>query len=538
MSIENIISLFGGLALFLYGMRMMSTGMEETAGDKLQDILQKITSNRFIGVVMGAVITCLIQSSSATTVMVVGFVNSGMMTLQQAVWIIMGANIGTTVTGQLIALDIGALAPLMAFIGVAIIMFTKKPKLHSMASILAGLGILFIGMDTMSAAMSPLRDSVIFKDLVSNFTNPLVGIVAGACFTALIQSSSASVGILQALADSGVVHLNTAVYVLFGQNIGTCITALLASIGAQRNAKRTTVIHLAFNLIGTFIFTIIAMVTPFTSLVESLTPGNPTQQIANMHTIFNIATTLMLIPFGKYLVDIAMKVLPEKENERDDFMHLEYLHPLIKGQENKFGSSEIYVGELEKEVLRMIEMTKENVSLSFDCILNKDIELAEKVINKDEYIDFLNEKIINSITYYIPYETNPENTRKITTYFRICTNIERIGDHSKNIAEYTRQNLKFSDIEIQEIFAMKNVCNEILDLFFKELSQIDLHISVEKLEQVIDDMSNDYRTGIVERMKTGKEEHETCIIYSDILTDFERIGDHCLNIAEYLNDNH
>ena len=301
MQISDVISMLGGLALFLYGMTMMSDGLEAAAGDKMKSILEKLTSNRFLGVVVGALVTAVVQSSSATTVMVVGFVNSGLMTLNQAVWLIMGANIGTTITGQLVALDVGAIAPLLCFIGVAMIAFLKSPKIHNWAMIPAGLGMLFIGMDMMSAAMSPLRDSQMFVDIVSTFSNPLVGILVGAVFTALIQSSSASVGILQALAMGGVIQMNTAVYVLFGQNIGTCVTSVLASIGTSRAAKRTTYIHLMFNLIGTAIFTIVAMSFPLVELVESFSPGDVTKQIANMHTIFNIVTTLLLLPLGYYM---------------------------------------------------------------------------------------------------------------------------------------------------------------------------------------------------------------------------------------------
>ena len=311
MKLTDLIGLLGGLGLFLYGMQMMSNGLEAAAGNRMKKILEKLTANRFLGVVVGAVITAVIQSSSATTVMVVGFVNSGMMTLQQAVWIIMGANVGTTITGQLIALDVGAIAPLFAFIGVAFIVFLKNEKLHHYGKIIAGLGILFIGMDMMSAAMVPLRESETFVNIITRFSNPVLGILAGAIFTAIIQSSSASVGILQALASSGVIGLPQAVYVLFGQNIGTCITAVLASIGTSRVAKRTTIIHLLFNIIGTTLFTIICILTPFTTLVEGFTPNNVSAQIANMHTIFNITTTILLIPFGSYLAKLATRILPD-----------------------------------------------------------------------------------------------------------------------------------------------------------------------------------------------------------------------------------
>ena len=287
-SIQSFFSLLGGLALFLYGMQMMSTNLEAAAGSRMKQILERLTANRFLGVFVGAGITAIIQSSSATTVMVVGFVNSQLMTLKQAVWIIMGANIGTTVTGQLIALDIGAVAPLIAFAGVALILFVKQKKVQFAGGIIAGLGILFLGMEMMSAAMIPLRDSRHFVNLMTKFSNPFLGILAGAAFTAVIQSSSASVGILQALAVSGLIGLDSAVFVLFGQNIGTCITAVLASIGANRDAKRTTLIHLIFNVIGTAVFTLVCLVSPLTQWMASFTPDNPAAQIANVHTLFNI----------------------------------------------------------------------------------------------------------------------------------------------------------------------------------------------------------------------------------------------------------
>ena len=274
MELKDIMGLLGGLALFLYGMQMMSSGMEAAAGNKMKSILEKLTANRFLGVLVGAAITAVIQSSSATTVMVVGFVNSGIMNLRQAVWIIMGANIGTTITGQLIALDVGEIAPLIAFLGVAVIVFTKNDKLHHIGNICAGLGVLFIGMDMMGAAMKPLGNSPEFVNLLTEFENPLLGILAGMVFTALIQSSSASVGILQALAGSGVIGLNSAAFVLFGQNIGTCVTALLASIGTNRNAKRTTIIHISFNVIGTVIFTLLCIFTPLVSFMQNITPDN------------------------------------------------------------------------------------------------------------------------------------------------------------------------------------------------------------------------------------------------------------------------
>ena len=353
MEITDIFGLLGGLALFLYGMKMMSDSLELAAGNKMKTILEKLTTNRFLGVIVGALITAVIQSSSATTVMTVGFVNAGLMKLKNAVWIIMGANIGTTITGQLIVIDISALAPLIAFIGVALIAFFKNKKLDMIGGIIAGLGILFMGMDMMSGAMMPLRDSKEFVNIVSTFKNPLIGILVGAIFTAIIQSSSASVGILIALAKSGVITLSSSIYVLFGQNIGTCITAVLASIGTSKNAKRTTIIHLSFNIIGTIIFVTISLLFPFADIVASLTPGNVPAQIANVHTIFNIGTTILLLPFGKQLVDLSYKLLP-KRDEDIEIKKVKYLDKTIFVNDYHIGTSAIANRQLFNEIQNML----------------------------------------------------------------------------------------------------------------------------------------------------------------------------------------
>ena len=540
MKITDFFSLLGGLALFLYGMQMMSNGLEAAAGNKMKQILEKLTANRFLGVLVGAGITAVIQSSSATTVMVVGFVNSGMMTLKQAVWIIMGANIGTTITGQLIALDVGQLAPLFAFCGVALIVFVKKQKVHHYGLIVAGLGILFIGMEMMSGAMMPLRESEAFVSLMTKFSNPVLGILAGAVFTAVIQSSSASVGILQALAGSGLIGLSNAVYVLFGQNIGTCITAILAAIGTSRNAKRTTVIHLMFNLIGTTIFTIVCITTPLTSLVESLTPDNVASQIANMHTLFNIVTTLLLLPFGNYLAKAAVRILPEKQDEQADVMHMEFIRPMETKRDTQIGLSAIAVTGIKKELHRMIDMAKENVEASFQAVKEGTTENLETVQEREEYIDYLNKEISKYISKVLVNESNPRDSQYISALFKVCGNVERIGDHAMNICGYTKliekQGISFSQEVRVEIDAMKEVCIKALE-FLNEIhhnqqgDNKDVK-AIEKLEQQIDDMTDDYRQKQLVRMQKGTCSEEGCIIYSEMLTDFERIGDHILNIGQ------
>ena len=539
MDVSILLGLLGGLALFLYGMQMMSSGLEAAAGNRMKRILEKLTSNRILGVLVGAGITAVIQSSSATTVMVVGFVNSGMMTLRQAVWIIMGANIGTTITGQLIALDVGLLAPLFAFIGVAMIVFLKKPQLHHYGSILAGLGVLFIGMDMMGASMEPLAEWPAFVNLLSSFSNPLLGIAAGALFTAIIQSSSASVGILQALAISGVIGLDSAVYVLFGQNIGTCITAVLASVGTSRNAKRTTIIHLMFNIFGTILFTILCMTTPLTGLIQSLTPGQPDSQIANMHTLFNIVTTIILLPAGGLLVKIAMRILPEKKEAEAEGMHLQYLlpNPNMTKQEHPIGFSAMYITQLSQELNRMLHMAGQNVETAFQAVLDRDPKRLEGAEDTEEYIDYLNKEISQYISNVIVNETNEEDSTAVSAYFRISGNIERIGDHAVNICEYTQimkeKDIRFSEEARRELQTMKSVCMEVISLLEQESIQKEEWLGrVSELEQSIDDLTEEYREKQLERMKSGACSDEACIIFSELLTDFERIGDHALNIAQ------
>lgn len=538
LDISILLGLLGGLALFLYGMQMMSAGLEAAAGNRMKGILERLTSNRFLGILVGAGITAVIQSSSATTVMVVGFVNSGMMTLKQAVWIIMGANIGTTITGQLIALDVGAVAPLFAFVGVAMVVFLKKPQIHHYGNILAGLGVLFIGMEMMGSAMEPLREWPAFVNLVSTFSNPVVGILAGAAFTALIQSSSASVGILQALALSGVIGLDSAVYVLFGQNIGTCITAVLASIGTSRNAKRTTIIHLMFNVFGTVLFTVICMATPLTGFMQSMTPDNPAAQIANMHTLFNIVTTLLLLPFGGYLVKIAMRILPDRKEDKEEGMHLAFLvHMPASKQEHPIGFSAMYVTQIRQELNRMMGMAKENIATSFQAVLERDVKRVESAEATEEYIDYLNKEISQYISNIIVHETNEKDSTAISAYFKITGNIERIGDHAMNICEYTqmldKKKIQFSEEAQEELRSMEAVCLEVLDLLEQEsIEPTDWLTKVSALEQRMDDMTEEYRRNQMKRMKQGSCSDEACIIFSELLTDFERIGDHALNIAQ------
>lgn len=537
MDITNLFSMLGGLALFLYGMTMTSNGLEVAAGNKMKSFLEKLTSNRFLGVAIGALITALIQSSSATTVMCVGFVNSGLMKLENAVWVIMGANIGTTITGQLVAIDITTWAPVIAFVGVALITFFKSQKLDAYGEIIAGIGFIFIGMEIMSSAMIPLRTMPEFVSLITKFQNPIIGILVGALFTAVIQSSAASVGILQALAKSGVMTLPSAIYVLFGQNIGTCITSVLASIGTGRNAKRTTIIHLSFNIIGTVIFVIISLLFPFAEFMQSLTPGNIPAQIANVHTVFNIVTTILLLPFGKVLVQLTYKLLPEKPH-LEDTMKLKYLDFSIFTNDYHIGTSAIANMQLFNETQNMLNVATDNVKKSFELMIEFKEDKYEKVLKNEDYINYLNKQIVDFTTNVISNEFPIEGSQTIGLFLKIASDLERIGDHAINISERAKdlneEKRSFSHIAMDEIGIMSSLCNNILEEL-KVLQYNDLKGIIDKvdvIEESIDKTNHQFSVNQLVRLKNKECTTENSVVYTKILTDFERIGDHGLNIAK------
>lgn len=524
MTFDVFLGLIAGLSLFLYGMQMMSSGLEAAAGDRLKSILEKITSNPIMGIFMGALITAVIQSSSATTVMVVGFINAGMMNIYQAVWIIMGANIGTTITGQLIALDVGMLAPFLAFVGVATITFSKNSKALNYAKIMAGLGILFIGMDIMSVSMYPLRESQLFIDLVTNFSNPLVGIAVGAVFTAIIQSSSASVGILQALASTGVIGLDSVVYVLFGQNIGTCITSVLASIGMNREAKQATIIHLVFNVVGTILFTILCMVTPLVSFVEGFTPTNPAAQIANMHTMFNIVTTIVLIPFGHKLAHLSEKMLPEKVDHK---VEKTPVHVNVHGF-GVFGSTAINIQQVENSVLYMRKLAYDNIYDSFKQFRSYDEKTHENILNREKQVNNLDTEINELVAnIFVDGRFNFNASDALSSYALILVDLERISDYAISIEKQAKtcvdinlsvEDLDFLDRMLDSIKEMKHCVND------AELAWQKNHDNHKRV--------HNWRIEEIERLKNKETTSELSFMFSRMFTYYERVNDHALNVAQ------
>ncbi len=534
MTLTDGLSLFGGLALFLYGMHTMSDGLEVAAGEKMRQILQKLTSSTIMGVLVGTVITAITQSSSATTVMLVGFVNSGLMELDQTVGIIMGANIGATMNGVLLAVGIGDIAPIFAFIGVCLIMFSKDEKKNQLGTIIAGLGILFIGMNMMSSSMSALRSSPWFLKIMTSARNPLVGIIVGAIFTAIIQSSSASVGILQALAVSGMVTLDDGIYLMFGFTIGTCITAAIAAIGTGANAKRTTFIHFAFNVIGTVIFVIICQIFPFTRFVEHLFPNSPAAQVANAHVIFKVVTTLILLPFSKQLVRLSELVIKDKSAEGKRIGILERART-VAGY--NVGTGAIAISLIKEEVDYMYDIAKENVAMSFDAMISCTDDYEEKISRNEDELDELNTNISTYISQSLHSRMSAHDADVVSGYFRIVGNIERIGDHAVNFADYTRyflsKDVRLSDRAQGEVVEMKKKILSAMDILENQsLKTEELLAEVSRAEDSIDEMTENYRNAQMDRMKTTTCTPEASVVYSEMLTDFERMGDHLLNIAE------
>jgi len=535
MNMESILGLCGGLALFLYGMHMMSDGLEAVAGERMKQILEKLTSSTIKGVLVGTLITAIIQSSSATTVMLVGFVNSGLMALENTVGVIMGANIGTTMTGILMSIGISDVAPLIAIAGVCLIMFTKDEKKNNLGIVIAGLGILFLGMNMMSDAMRGMRDNQAFINLITSLKNPILGVLVGTVFTALIQSSSASIGILQALAMAGLVTLDTGIYVMFGFAIGTCVTAVIASIGANPNAKRVTFIHLAFNVIGTVVFVILCQFIPYVQFFQNMFPDSPEAQIANAFLVFKVATTVMLVPFTKQLVVFSRKFIKDTEELVDKRPSISERAVSLQGYH--FGAAAIAISLIREEVNYMYDIAKRNVSLAFDAVLeNTDKYDAEIEKNEDE-LDRLNSEVSQYISSILG-QISTVDSDVVSGYFRIVGNIERIGDHATNFADYTKfflsKNERLSDRAQGEVVVMKQTTLDAMSLLEGDRREdaASMLASVSRAEQEIDDMTDNYRNAQMDRMKTTTCSPEASVVYAEMLTDFERIGDHLLNISE------
>ena len=540
MSIANIVAVMGAVATFLFGMSTMTDGLEKLSSGRLENILERLTSNVFKGVLLGAVVTGLIQSSAATTVMCVGFVNAGIMRLQQTVGIIMGANIGTTVTAQLLRLgDISSdnvlmlflkpsfLGPILAVIGIIFYMFIRGGHKKTVGQIVLGLGLLFIGMNTMSTAVAPLQDIPEFQSIFTAFANPIIGVAVGAAVTAILQSSSASMGILQAISSTGVVTFHIAIPLIMGQNIGTCITALISSVGASKNAKRTAMVHLFFNIIGTIFFLLVLyggnalFRFPFWGSVMNM------GSIANLHLLFNLACTALLLPFHKQLVRLVELVVPGDGEERE----------LSVLDERFLSSPSLALEKAHEAVAQMGEFARENYQLSVELINQFDAKKLERLNETETALDKLEGMLDNYLVKLTDRALTAEESTKVSELLHTLSDFERIGDYAVNVSESAavlhNRGICFSAQAKEELACLTGAVGETLEktLACYHTHQRSTAVQVEPLEEVVDMIAADLKNRHIERLKTGECTIELGTQFLELLINLERISDHCSNVA-------
>lgn len=543
MDIANIVAMFGAIATFLFGMSTMTDGLEKLSSGRLEHILERLTSNVFKGVLLGAVVTGLIQSSAATTVMCVGFVNAGIMKLEQTVGIIMGANIGTTVTAQLLRLgDIDAdnivmmflqpsfLGPILAVVGIIFYMFIKGGHKRIVGQIVLGLGLLFIGMNTMSSAVEPLKDLPEFQSVFTAFSNPLLGVAVGAAVTALLQSSSASMGILQAISTTGVVSFNIAMPLIMGQNIGTCITALISSVGASKNAKRTAMIHLFFNIIGSVFFLVVLYagnaLFRFPFWENTMDMGS----IANLHLAFNIACTALLLPFHRQLVKLVKAVVPGDAEERE-----------LSVLDDRFLSSpSLALERAHDAVVQMSEFARDNYRLAVELIWKFDAKKLERLNETEVALDKLEGLLDNYLVKLTDRALTAEESTRVSELLHTLSDFERIGDYAVNVSESAvvlhDRNITFSPQARAELERLTAAVGETLDktVACYQSRQRTLAVQVEPLEEVVDLIAATLKNRHVERLKAGECTIELGTQFLELLINLERMSDHCSNVALHI----
>ncbi|GFN35787.1 Na/Pi cotransporter family protein [Tepidimicrobium xylanilyticum] len=524
----------GGLGLFLYGMNIMGVGLQKAAGERLKRLIEILTNNRLMGVLVGTIVTMIIQSSSATTVMVIGFVNAGLMTLHQAVGVIFGANIGTTVTAQLIAFNLTDFAPLAVAAGVGTWLVASKKRTKSIAEILIGFGILFIGMDMMGSGLKPLADNPVFTNIMIRLEDPFLGILVGLGLTTILQSSSASIGLLQALASQRLININIAFPILFGDNIGTTTTALISSIGANKTAKRAAVLHFLFNLIGTIIFVTI-LKNPIQYLVLKISPYDIKRQIANAHTLFNLINVVIQLPFSNLLVKAAMKIVPGDVEEVTE-TGLKFLDSRI------IETPSIALGQATKEVLRMGKIVADNLKTATNAFLNKDEKLTQEVFNQEKIINRLESDIVEYLVELSNAPLTEAQHAQVSILINVINDIERVGDHADNIAELAQtaidDELDFSEDAIGDFKVISSKGQEVFIKSLEALKDADLDKArdVLKIEEEIDALEKEYREGHIQRLNKHLCLPSSGAVFLDLLSNFERVSDHSSNIALYVLD--
>ena len=529
MTLSMTMSLLGGLALFLYGMKLMGEGLEKAAGDRLKRLLESLTRNPLMGLLVGVVFTMIIQSSSATTVMVVGFVNAGLLDLMQATGVILGANIGTTVTAWIVAgFQATAFMPLVLLIGVAMMMFLKKLKLQRVGQVIAGFGMLFVGMGMMSDAMKPLAESAEFARLMTAFANPIMALLVGVAVTAIIQSSSASVGILEMLAIQGLVPLETSLYIIMGTNIGTCVTAMLSAVGATRTAKRAALIHLMFNVLGTLVVFILVSLLPVSTWIGHI--DGPALQIAVAHTSFKVFEVLCFVLLRKWLVKLVMILVPGEDKQGED-KSLKFLDDRI------LSTPPIAVAQICKEIERMGDIAIANLTRAMDAFFNKDSSLLNEVEQSEDVVNYLNHEITRYMVAAAQLDLPASDVEQLGEMFHVVNDLERIGDHAENMAEYAKnridEEIPFSEDGLAELRDMLDKTVALFKLSMEAFHTRDQHLLPRVLvqEENIDDMEKTLQQSHVDRLTRGACTPRSGMIFSDMLSNLERVADHATNVA-------
>lgn len=529
MTLSMTMALLGGLALFLYGMKLMGEGLEKAAGDRLKRLLEAFTRNPLMGLLVGVVFTMIIQSSSATTVMVVGFVNAGLLDLMQATGVILGANIGTTVTAWIVAgFQATAFMPLILLIGVAMMMFLKKLKLQRIGQVVAGFGMLFVGMGMMSDAMKPLAESAEFARLMTAFSNPIMALLVGVAVTAIIQSSSASVGILEMLAIQGLVPLETSLYIIMGTNIGTCVTAMLSAVGATRTAKRAALIHLMFNVLGTLVVFILVSLLPVSTWIGHI--NGPALQIAVAHTSFKVFEVLCFVLLRKWLVKLVMILVPG-EDKQGEGKSLKFLDDRI------LSTPPIAVAQICKEIERMGDIAIANLTRAMDAFFNKDSSLINEVEQNEDVVNYLNHEITRYMVAAAQLDLPASDVEQLGEMFHVVNDLERIGDHAENMAEYANSRIEeeipFSEDGLAELRDMLDKTVALFKLSMEAFHTRDQHLLPRVLvqEENIDDMEKTLQQSHVDRLTRGACTPRSGMIFSDMLSNLERVADHATNVA-------
>ncbi|MDY3249529.1 MAG: Na/Pi cotransporter family protein [Candidatus Choladocola sp.] len=531
MGISSIISLLGGLGAFLFGMKYMGEGLELAAGPKMKDLLEKLTRNRIMGFLLGTLVTVVIQSSSATTVMVMGFINAEIMDLAQATGVIFGANIGTTITSVLIALDVSGIAPICICLGAVMLLYAKKKRNRYIGQVILGFGILFQGLHTMSSAMSPLKDSALFQDFIMNAKNPLLGFAVGVVLCAVIQSSSAAVGVLQALAMQGLMPLYFAAFVICGINVGSSTPPLLSALNAKNNAKRAACIYLIFNIVGALIFMPLTILTPLTSVIESLIPSSAFQ-ISVYHILFKVITGLILLPMVNLVVKWTYRIIPKQAHE--SAFRLEYIDP------NMVGSPAVIALQVGKEVERMSDIVKVNLNASAEGLINNDLSKANSIRENEQVVDFLASEITAYLTKVNSLELPPSVSQYMGCAFHVINDLEQIGDHTVKILMQTEKcvegGMTYSEAaknELREIYLQDlELLDATMKLFHDRNLTPEEWLAIKKRERKIMKKVAKAQTNHMERLRREECTFEQGLTFVEALNSFLRIVNHAVNIGE------